>query len=408
MDFHERVVVTGLGVVSPLGVGLDSFHEGLSEGKNGISTLNLPWKTGYERNQAGIVHDFKPPLTQSNDLRSCGRTTQLAITASKMALEQAGLQVGGDATRVGVIVGTAMGQALEQEKNWNGNQSPGKFDLKAGKGRRTFLPRQMNDEIGAFFGFEGPNHLVTTTCAAGNHAIAWASDLIRTNVAEAMVAVGVDTIGYVDLLGFSRLLLQDPDCCRPFDLHRKGTILSEGAGALVLEPLHLAKQRGASILAEVAGCGLSCDAGGSFASKKGDVRSLEIAAEEAFREAQCGPDDIQYISAHGSGTRLNDAKETYFIKKVFGERAYRIPVSSIKSMLGHAQGAASSLEAIACVLSLQNNVVYPTINYQTPDPQCDLDYVPNQARECQLDTIMSNAFGIGGNNAIVILRRYTG
>jgi 3-oxoacyl-[acyl-carrier-protein] synthase II len=325
-----------------------------------------------------------------------------------MALEHGGFKTHGQDKRLGVIVGTAMAEGLETEGLWEASQNSDKPEhetLNDGLGLR--FPR-INDTVASALGLKGPSHLLATTCAAGNHAISWASDLIKAGEAQTMLAVGADTIGYVDLLGFSRLLLQAPDCCRPFDLHRKGTILSEGAGAILLEPLTQAKRRGAEILAEVAGCGLSCDAAGPFASKVTDNHSLRIAAKRAFEEARCSPDEIEYISAHGSGTKLNDLKETNFIKEILGDHAYKVPTSSIKSMMGHAQGAASTLEAIASVLSFKHGVLYPTTNYETPDPLCDLDYVPNEARDSHVDTIMSSAFGIGGNNAIVIFKKWKG
>jgi 3-oxoacyl-[acyl-carrier-protein] synthase II len=223
-----------------------------------------------------------------------------------------------------------------------------------------------------------------------------------------MLAVGVDTIGHVDLLGFNCLLLQAPDALRPFDLHRKGTILSEGAGALLLEPLEEARRRGADVLAEVAGCGLSCDADASFQTPVSDVRSLLVAGRAALDDAAMNAEQIDYVSAHGSGTKLNDARETCFVKALLGPRAMRVTMSSIKSMLGHAQGAAASFEAIASVLSLQHAVLYPTTNYETPDPQCDIDCVANEARDCPVNVIMSNAFGFGGNNSVVLFKKWRG
>lgn len=398
MTLDDRIVITGMGVVSPLGVGTDEFHQALSEGRNGVSTLDLSWETGYKSNHVGLVKNFEPSAHGGSE--PAGRTSRFAVAACRMALEDAGLD--GQTEKTGVVLGTAMAEALQMEKVWESHQK------NQNKSRVIFSEQDIRGAVVAAFDLQGPSHLVSTTCAAGNHAIAWAADLLKTGAADAMLAMGADTISYVDLLGFSRLLLQAPECCQPFDLHRKGTILSEGAGALVLEPLTLAKRRGVEVLAEVGGYGLSCDAAGPFDSKVYDIRSLEIAAQRAFKEAHCRPDEIQYVSAHGSGTRLNDAKETYFTKKILGERVYKVPISSIKSMLGHAQGAASSLEAIACVLSFKYNIIYPTINYQTPDPQCDLDYVSNQARECSVNTIMSNAFGVGGNNAIVIFKRWLG
>lgn len=414
MEADDRIVITGVGVVSPLGIGLPPFHQALAEGKSGVVPLDCPWQTGYSTNRAGLVPDFVlshfMPLAGGDCL---GRTTQLALVAGDMALQSAGLARANPVRHTGVIVGTALGESLAVEHAWEAagvpvpaQQAPLQM---ANAMHEADLPDyNIHDTLATMFDLAGPNHVVTTACAAGNHAIAWACDLLKSGAADAMLAIGVDTIPYVDLLGFSRLLLQAPDCCRPFDLRRKGTILAEGAGALALEPLTLARRRGADILAEVAGCGLSCDAAGTFSGRIQDIRSLTIAAQRALHEARCHPEEIDYISAHASGTRLNDAKETHFIKELLGDHAYRVPVSGIKSMLGHAQGAAASFEAIASVLSLTHDVLYPTINYETPDPQCDLDYVPNQARHARVDVIMSHAFGVGGNNAIVIFKRWKG
>ncbi len=229
---------------------------------------------------------------------------------------------------------------------------------------------------------------------------------MRSGSADAVIAVGVDTIPYTTLLGFCRLLLQAPSLCQPFDRYRKGTILAEGAGALVLEPLDLAKRRGARVLAEVAGTGLSNDAAGPFGGTVDTITSLELAASRALRDARIATREVDYVSAHGSGTRLNDARETRFLRSLLGDRAEEVPVSSIKSMLGHASGAAASLEAIASVLTFQHDTLYPTTNYTTPDPECDLDYVPNEAREARVDVILSNSFGVGGQNAVVVLKRW--
>jgi 3-oxoacyl-(acyl-carrier-protein) synthase len=252
----------------------------------------------------------------------------------------------------------------------------------------------------------GPCQLVASTCASGNHALAWARDLLRVGAASAMLAVGADTIGHVVLQGFCRLLLQAPACIQPFDKHRKGTILAEGAGALLLERLSAARARGARIWAELAGCGLSCDEGGAFKGSVRDVDTLLRAGRAALRDAALAPEQIDYVSAHGSGTKLNDARETHFLHQLLGPHAASTPIGSLKSMLGHAQGAAASLEAIASVLSLHHDMLYPTINYRTPDPRCDLDCVPNHARRRRINTVLSNAFGLGGNNALVVLRRW--
>ena len=403
MNDVERVVVTGMGVVSPLGSTVDDFHEAMVAGTCGITEIEYPWPTAYKSLRAGQVQD----ANFDHDAERFGRASQFAIESSRQAVHNAGLELPvREPRRVGVVVGTAMGDATEVERDWqvvrcNPDNPPQALDIRMRLGN-------LSDRVANSLGTEGPRHLVATTCAAGNHAIAWSSDLLRSGAADIMVAIGADTIGYVDMLGFTRLLLQAPERCQPFDRHRKGTILSEGAGALVLETLAGAKKRGANIVAEVLGCGMSCDAAGPFASQVTNTRGLRVAFQRALRRARINPDAIQYVNAHGSATRLNDHKETVFLKEVLGDHAYKVPVSGIKGMLGHTQGAASLLEAIACVLSLNRNVAYPTINWETPDPNCDLDYVPNEAREHSMDIALSNAFGVGGNNAILILSRWGG
>jgi 3-oxoacyl-(acyl-carrier-protein) synthase len=294
------------------------------------------------------------------------------------------------------VLGTTWGEALEVEHDLLRHDAP----------RDPF--GRLSGDLRRGLDLPGCDFTVTTTCAAGNHAIAMASDLLRSGTVDRALAVGADALCYAVLLGFSRLLLQDPHGCRPFDLNRNGTVIGEGAAALVLERADAAAARGAEILAEVAGCGLSCDAAGPFASNTRDVRSLDVAARAALAQAGLDPGAIDHVSAHASGTRLNDAKETHFLKELLGPRAARVPVNGIKSMLGHAQGAAALLEAVASVLTLRHDVLFPTINLETPDPACDLDYVANRARPARVHAILSNAFGLGGTNAIVIFRRWEG
>ena len=400
---RERIVITGLGVISPLGCDPNSFHEALQNGKDGITTLEPRFPTGYKVNRAGLVRDFElERFAEVANGSALGRTAGLGIAACAMARRHAGLR---GAKRCGIVVGTALGEALEREVQWEARHGvPAASD----SGAAVPEPAGMQRTIATALDLEGPCQLITSTCASGNHAIDRACEILKSGGADAMLALGVDTIGQVDLLGFSRLLLQAPDACRPFDLKRKGTILSEGAGALLLERLSSARARSADILAEVVGCGLSCDAAGAFKGSVSDVRTLELAAQSALREAGLAPDTIDFVSAHGSGTRLNDARETRFVRSLLGPRADEVPMSSIKSMLGHAQGAAAAFEAIACVLCFQRDVLYPTIHFETPDPQCDMDCVPNAAREARVDLIMSNAFGVGGNNSIALFRRWEG
>ena len=404
MDGTEKIVITGMGLISPLANEVDAFHHALAAGKSGISVVEFPWETGYQVLRAGRVRDFELSHFLPNPPRM-GRASQLAVAATKLALQDAGLDFPPRRPdRVGLVVGTVLGDGDEFEATWqelrHGTQN--------GRYGEPMRLGNLSGRLAESFGLEGPCHLVSTTCSAGNHAIAWSAEVLRSGAADVMLAVGADTIGFVDILGFCRLLLQAPERCQPFDLHRSGTLLAEGGAALAMETLSSARRRGAKILAEVAGYGLSCDAAGPFASRIEDIRGMRVAFERAVRSARISPGSIDHVSAHGTGTRLNDHKETLFLKEVLGPHAYEIPVNSIKSMLGHGQGAAALFQAIACVLTLEHGLIYPTTNYETPDPACDLDFVPNETRQQHVNTILSNSFGVGGNNALVIFRRSQG
>jgi 3-oxoacyl-[acyl-carrier-protein] synthase II len=326
----------------------------------------------------------------------------MAVAAGLEAVRSSAI---GREGRIGAVVGTAFGDIEEFENRWLELRESAPPTLN-GNHRDWMRYGVVGDQVARHCATDGPLRVVSSACAAGNHAIAWSAEMLQRGEADAMIALGTDVISYGGMLGFNRLLLQAPELCQPFDKQRRGTILAEGAGALVLETARSALERGAPILAEVAGWGLSCDAGGAFASDLHDNRGMKIAVNRALARAEMAPEEIGHVSAHASGTRLNDRKETILLKEVMGDHARRIPINGIKSMLGHTQGAASTLEAIASVLTLTRDVVYPTANYRTPDPECDLDYVPNEARSQQVDSVMSNSFGIGGNNAIVIFRRW--
>lgn len=382
----QRVVITGLGVVSPLGNDVETFHRRLAAGECGTRQVTPRFPTGYRADHSGVVDELDAPADR--------RTATLAETAARQALAHAAWT---EPVRCGVVLGTAMGEGLELEASLRAGDA---FASRPIGG----VPR-LHDTVADALALGGPSHLVATTCASGNHAADWARQIVLEGHVDAMLAVGADTVGWVDRLGFARLLLQAPERCRPFDKHRKGTILSEGAGAVVLERLDRARKRGAAPLAELAGCGLSCDAGGAFKSRREELGPLLSAAHAALDDAGLRPEAIDHISAHGSGTRLNDSRETLFAKALLGERAREVPISGLKSMLGHAQGAAASFELVAAVLTLQHDILFPTIGLETPDPDCDLDYVPNVARSMRVETILSNAFGVGGNNALAVVRR---
>ncbi len=407
MKDSDRIAVTGMGVVSPIGIGVDAFHQGLTEGRDGITDLEFPWETGTKANRAGAVKGFDLANFVPDQPRM-GRASQLAVAAAAEALHRSGYDVDpAEADRFGAVIGTAMGDVTEFEEDWQEYRRSG-ASAPDGRSRQWMRLGNMGDRISEVLGLDGPNHTLAAACAAGNHAIAMSADLLKNGSANAMLAVGADVISFVDMLGFNRLMLQAPERCQPFDLNRKGTIVAEGSAALVLERLEDATRRGARILAELTGYGISCDAGGAFASSLKDTRGMRMAFKRAVRSAQMSPQETDHVNMHGTGTKLNDKKETRFLKEVLGDHAYQVPINSIKSMIGHTQGAAPLLEAVACVLTLEHDVIYPTTNYETPDPACDLDCVTNQPREIRVNTIVSNSFGIGGNNAIVIFKRWKG
>jgi 3-oxoacyl-[acyl-carrier-protein] synthase II len=311
-----------------------------------------------------------------------------------------------EAFRAGVIVGTTSGEPefverLEDSRAAGAVSSAASADLATQYPSHLLAARLARDA-----GFRGPAITIPTACAAGNHAIATAAGFLRTGRADVMLAGGADAFSRITFTGFARLGAIAPERCQPFDRNRKGMVPGEGAAMLVLEHAAHARRRGARVLAEVAGCGLSCDAfhmTGGDPSGDGAARAMQRALEDAG----LAPADVSYISAHGTGTPVNDRLEALALARVFGAGS-RTPASSIKSMIGHAMGAASAIEAVACVLATVRDLVPPTINFETPDPECPLDCVPNAARECVVDVAMNNAYGFGGNNASVIFRKWEG
>jgi 3-oxoacyl-[acyl-carrier-protein] synthase II len=324
-----------------------------------------------------------------------------------MALEDAGIDLGGaDRHRIGVSMGTTSGEPLYVER-YNDIRKAEGVDAIPG----DILPRYpchvIPTHVAIEFDLHGPCMMIPTACAAGNYAIGYGFDLIRTGRVDLMLAGGADAFSRITYMGFARLGAIAPERCQPFDKKRKGMVPGEGSAMLVLEPLEAARSRGAKIYAEVLGYGVSCDSHHMTAAHPqgdGAIRAMEA----AMREAGVGADDIDYISAHGTGTPTNDRVESLAVRTLFGERAAGVPMSSIKSMLGHTMGAASAIEAAACAMALDTGWIPPTINYETPDPECDLDYVPNQARKTDPRVILNNAYAFGGNNASLCLTRHGG
>jgi 3-oxoacyl-[acyl-carrier-protein] synthase II len=400
-----RFVITGLGVVSPIGNGREAFWEALIAGANGIADIRSFNTTAYRTHRGGEVKALEPArYFHSERIPSLARGALFAIAATRMALEDAHMNCGEiDLSEIGVCCGTTMGesQLLEFMNSTLLDEHPEEVDPELAS---HYSAESIPANVAREFGFGGPISMVTTACSAGNYAIGQACDLLRSGRAKIVFAGGSDPFSRIAFAGFNSMLAVAPEVCRPFDLRRKGMFVSEGCAMLVLEPLKDAIRRDAKIYAEVAGCGLSNDAY-HMTSPHPQGRGAIAAMKSALREAGLAPEDIDYISAHGTGTPANDRIETTAIKSVFGDAAYRVPVSSIKSMLGHTMGAASAIEAATCALVIDRGIIPPTINYTARDPACDLDYVPNVAREASVRTALSNAFAFGGNCSALILKR---
>lgn len=404
-----RVVITGLGVVTPIGTGIEKFWNAAVAGTNGIRPIKSIDVTDHKTKIGGEVLDFNAQdyLTPEK-IALMGRSSQFAIAATKMAVADAKLNIAAeDPFRIGVSTGTTMGepQILDKGINLKYKESNAEAIPKS-------LPRQypccvIPANISREFNVKGPTTIIPTACAAGNYAMGYACDMIRLGIIDMAFAGGSDPFSEIAFTGFNRLLATTHDVCRPFDANRNGMAVAEGSGMVVLESLEHAQQRNAPIYAELLGYGLGCDAFKMTIPDpegSGGIRALR----NALKHAKIPPEEIDYISAHGTGTVENDKSETLISKKVFEKRAYDIPVSSIKSMIGHTMGAASAIEAIACILMMKNNTILPTINYKDPDPFCDLDYVPNEAREAELTTVASNAYAFAGNCSAIILRKFKG
>jgi len=414
-DKRTRVVITGMGAITPLGLSVEETWQGLIAGRSGISLVTDPYTAGYPTRIAGIVKGFEPrDYMNPKEARRMSRFSQFAVAAAKMALEDAGLTINeANAEDVGVLLGNAAGGLDDTEKACRIMFERGGMRIS------PFYIVMMPPNMAAFqvaytYGIKGYNSTIATACAAGTQAIGEAAEVIRRGKAEVMVTGGTEGgLCELALAAFSvgraySTRNDEPErACRPFDKDRDGFVGAEGAGILILESLEHALARGAHIYAEVLGYGASNDAYHLIAPDPegwGAARAMRWALEDAG----ISPEDVDYINAHGTGTPLGDAAETAAIKRVFGDHAYRVPISSTKSMIGHLWGAAGAVEAIVCVLTIRDNIIHPTINYETPDPECDLDYVPNVARKAKVDIALCNSFGLGGQNACIVIGRFKG
>ena len=410
---RPRVVVTGIGAITPLGQGVDAFWENLVAGKPGIGPMTLCDPTDYPCRIAGEVRDFDPAQYLDNrEARRMARFSQLAVAAGMRAVESSSLDMSKeDAFRVGVMLGNGNGGFPTLEENCRVLASRGGMRMSPFF-FPMILPNMAAANVSRVTGAKGFNSTTTTACAASNQAMGEALEVIRRGVADVVLAGGAEAgISQLGLAGFAVMRAlstrnDEPEkASRPFDAGRDGFVPAEGSVVLVMEELQHALDRNANILAEVAGFASTSDAGHPVQPEESGTCAAE-AMRLALADAGVGLDQVDYINAHGTSTPLNDALETVAIKRLFGDAAYRIPISSTKSMIGHSLGASGSLEAAACVMSITTGMVHPTINYESPDPACDLDYVPNQARQLDVKVVLSNAFGFGGQNACVVFRKF--
>ncbi len=407
---QRRVVITGMGVVSPVGNDTASFWESLAAGRSGIRTIDAFDPAGYATRIAGMVKDFNPEAYMSaKEARQYDRYLQFAVAAAGQALAQSGLDVAADAERVGVYVGTGIGGIHTMLDNHRQLLDRGPRRVSP-----FMIPMMIGNmaagQLSILTGARGPTFAPVSACATGNHAIGEAFHAIRAGRADAMIAGGTEAplhelafAGFCNMHAMSTRNDEPERASRPFDAGRDGFVMGEGAGILVLEELERARARGANILAEIVGYGATSDAYHMTATDPeggGAYRAMRAALEDASLR----PEEIGYINAHATGTPVGDASETAAIRTLFPDEATRPLVSGTKSMTGHLFGAAGAIEAVATVLTLREGVIPPTINYDTPDPACDLDVVPNAARRANVTAALSNGFGFGGHNAAVAFR----
>ena len=407
-----RVVITGMGAMTPLGESIDDYWDSLVNGRSGIGPMTLCDSSEFPSRISGEVTGFDPgDYIDRREHRRMARFSQMAVAAAGVAIEDAGLNLSKEnEDRIGVVMGNGNGGFPTTEDN-------ARILVRRGGMRMSpffipmILPNMAAANVSRIYGLKGYTSTVITACAAGTQAIGEAAVALQRGVADVVLGGGCEAgISQLGLGGFNVIKAlsrqnEEPErASRPFDANRDGFVPSEGAGVLVLETLEHAESRGAEILAEVTGYGVSSDAFHAVQPDE-DGTGAARAIRWAIADADLGPGDISYINAHGTSTPINDHVETMAIKLAFGEEAYDVPISSTKSMIGHALGGAGAIEGVACVKSIQQGIIHPTINYENPDPDCDLDYVPNEARKADVTHVLSNSFGFGGQNACVVFSR---
>ena len=416
-DSHQSVVVTGMGAITPVGNTATETWEAFKAGRSGIGRLTVIEAASYPCKIAGQPKDFDPgQLIPRKKARHMTVSSQFAVYAANQAIEDAELELEGeDRDSVGVMVGTAGGSGVTGAEKLTLQLTEQSSERLSPFLIVTLWPNMAAYYIAETFQLRGYNSTVVTACASATQAIGEAAEVIRRGAAEIMIAGGTENLtAEITLAGFTKIRAlatsfnDEPErAMRPFDADREGFVPAMGSAMLVLESKAHAQARGARIYAEVLGHGVSNDAFHIIAPEP-EGKGATLAVRRALASAGVGIEEVDYINAHATSTPLGDVAETRTIKKVFGKRAYDIPISATKSMIGHMLGATGAVEAIACIMSIQEGIIHPTINYDTPDPECDLDYVPNEARHVKVDVAVSNSFGLGGQNAVLVLGRHNG
>lgn len=424
----RRVVITGLGVISPLGIGTEPFWAGISQGRSAVDRIGLFDVTGFPVSVAAEVKEFEPKrfIEQKKALKVMARDIQLAVGAARLGMEDSGIDITKiDPTRLGISLGASLISMSIEELSPSVRSSlndAGEFDIgKFGADGMNllfplwmlkYLPNMPACHVSIMYNAQGPNNTLTTACAASSQAIGEGLKVIQRGDADIMITGGGDSkINPLNLLRYyfsnclSTSTREPQQVSRPFDNERDGFVIGEGAGIVILEELEHAKKRGAKIYAELVGYGVASDAAGVL-GQDFNGRGLVYAMESALEDAQLRKEEIEYISANGLSTKSADKVETAAVKKVFGDRAYDIPMSSIKSMIGHLSAAAGVIQLASAILSMRHKLITPTINYDAPDPECDLDYVPNVSRQEAVKTVLVNTFGMGGHTASLIVKKF--
>jgi 3-oxoacyl-[acyl-carrier-protein] synthase II len=400
----QKIVITGLGLVTPVGTGVKKSWESFIQGRNGANEMKSFDTSKYKVHRSCEVKDFHLDIELENQIKE-NTIHKYVYYAAREALQESRLMDKNNFNieRFGIAIGTLAAELTPFERLLRPDTSKkdNGFDRIVAA---VYPPNSITNILAKYFGFEGPTMVSLNACSSGNHAIAWAYDLLIENKVDVVMVGGGDMIPQTEFTHFHNLKALAPEKCQPFDKNRQGLMIGEGAGILVMERYDFARKRGAPIIAEMRGYGLSCD-GFHMTAPHPEGDGAVKCMNEAIKMANISQTDIGYINAHGTGTPHNDKAETIAIKRVFKELAYKIPCSSTKSMIGHLMGAASAVESVVCCLVLKHGIIPPTINYETPDTECDLDYVPNVARELKVHHVLNNSFAFGGNNATTIFSR---